>query len=149
MIHLKTIDTKSYLDALSALTENGHTVSTAISGGSMLPFLAGGRDFVILKKPDSILKKGDIVLFKRLNGNYILHRIRHIKKDSYYLIGDSQTIIEGPIDKEQIIAVAVSAKRKGKMISPRNLIWKFYSVIWLRLIPFRHLIFKIRTLLNK
>lgn len=142
---MKLIDTKCYLDALSALTESGHTVSTAISGGSMLPFLAEGRDFAILKKPDSPLKKGDIVLFKRNNGSYILHRIRHIRKNGYYIIGDSQNVIEGPVDKNQIVAVVTSVKRKGKMIYPKNFIWKFYSIIWLRLIPFRHLIFRIRA----
>ncbi len=146
---MKLIDTKCYLDALSALTESGHTVSTAISGGSMLPFLAPGRDFAILKKPVSPLKKGDIVLFRRPDGSYILHRIRHIKKEGYYLIGDSQNITEGPVEKKQIVAVAVSVRRKGKLITPKSFVWKFYSVLWLRIIPLRHLIFRIRAVFGK
>ena len=149
MTVLKLIDTKSYLDALSDLTENGHTVSTAISGGSMLPFLAPGRDFAILKKPDSPLKKGDIVLFRRADESYILHRIRHITKDGYYIIGDSQNVTEGPVEESRIVAVVVAVKRKGKSITPKNAVWKFYSTVWLRIIPLRRHIFRIRAIFGK
>lgn len=143
---MKLIDTKSYLDALTDLTEDGHTVSTAISGGSMLPFLAPNRDFAILKKPDKPLKKGDIILFKRADERYILHRIKYIKNEGYYIIGDSQNVAEGPVEENRIVAVVVAVKRKGKLITPENIVWKFYSTIWLRIIPLRRLILRIRAI---
>ena len=36
-----------------------------------------------------------------------------LKKEEYYLIGDAQTVIEGPIQREQIFAVVTKVKRKG------------------------------------
>ena len=41
-----------------------------------------------------------------------------LKKEEYYLIGDAQTVIEGPIQREQIFAVVTKVKRKGEWIVP-------------------------------
>ena len=39
-----------------------------------------------------------LVFFKRRNGQYIMHRIHHVKPDGYYIVGDAQCMIEGPVD---------------------------------------------------
>lgn len=146
---MKIVDTKSYFDVLCQLTETGHTVSTVICGGSMLPFLSDGRDYAFLKKPSSPPKKGDIVLFIRADGNYVLHRIRFIRKGKYYLIGDRQSVTEGPVELSQIMAIVTSVKRKDKIITPKNAIWKFYSKIWINIVPLRRPIFYLRALFGK
>ncbi len=97
----------------------------------MLPFLAGGRDYVFLQRPSNPLKKGDIVLFTRKNGDYVLHRIKHIKPEGYYLLGDRQTALEGPVEESSIRCVAVKVKRKGKLLTPKSFCWKFFSTFWL------------------
>ncbi len=103
----------------------------------MTPFLTGGRDFVYLEAPSRKLRKGDIVLFVRDDGRYVLHRIRYIRKDGYYIIGDRQTVTEGPIKSTQIKALAIGVKRKGKEISPKSPLWLFFSKVWIRIIPLR------------
>ena len=42
-----------------------------------------------------------------------MHRIYNVKNEEYYLIGDAQTVIEGPIQREQIFAIIIKVKRKG------------------------------------
>ena len=54
---------------------SGKTVSLPVNGSSMHPFLEGGRDSVVLTKPQSPVKVGDVVAFKRGDGCFILHRI--------------------------------------------------------------------------
>lgn len=146
---MKTLDTNAFLDTLCELAEKGETVSTVVSGGSMLPFLAGNRDFVFLQRPQKKLKKGDIILFTRENGEYVLHRIKHIRPDGYYLIGDRQTSVEGPVLEQQIRCVVTKARRKGKIISPKNFCWKFFSVFWIRAIFLRPAVFAVAGLLHK
>ena len=114
-----------------------------------MPFLIGGRDFAVLKKPFRKLKKGDIVLFKRSSGNYVLHRIRYIKKDGCYTVGDFQQSIEGPINEQQICAIATAVKRNGKWLYPKSLCWKFYATVWLYAVPVRHLILKASNKLKR
>ncbi len=115
----------------------------------MLPFLSGGRDFVYLEKPVKKLRKGDIVLFKRANGDFVLHRIKAIKKDGFYLVGDRQYAVEGPLKEEQIFAVAQGAKRKGKELSKKSPLWLFYSKIWINLVSLRPFIFSLTDFLHK
>lgn len=139
---MKTIDTKSYLDTLCELASKGETVSTVVSGSSMTPFLSANRDCVFLKVPEKPLKIGDIVLFTRENGDYVLHRIRKIKNNNYYLVGDRQTALEGPVPLERIHCVVTAVKRKGRLISKKNPLWFFYSKIWIRLCFLRPVFFK-------
>lgn len=146
---MKVIDTKSYLSAICEIALSGQQVSTIVSGGSMIPFLSGNKDTVYLNTPHRKLKKGDIVLFVRENGDYVLHRIKKITKDGYYMIGDRQTATEGPVKSQQIRLLATSAKRKNKMITEKSVKWKFYSKIWNNLVFMRPVIFSVLRFLRR
>ena len=58
-------------------------------GVSMMPLLRQGRDAVRLVKPQRPLKKMDIVLFERPDGQLVLHRIIRIRNGEYYIRGDN------------------------------------------------------------
>ena len=73
---MKQVDTKAYMTALRSLTEQGHSVSVPVAGSSMSPFLAGGRDTVFFSRPDTPLRRGDIVFYERASGQFVMHRIR-------------------------------------------------------------------------
>ena len=146
---MKVIDTKSYLSAICEIALSGQQVSTIVSGGSMIPFLSGNKDTVYLNTPHRKLKKGDIVLFMRENGDYVLHRIKKITKDGYYMIGDRQTATEGPVKSQQIRLLVTSAKRKNKMITEKSFKWKFYSKIWNNLVFMRPVIFSVLRFLRR
>ena len=149
---MREIDTGAYLDVMKDLVREGKTVSIIVAGNSMSPFLIHRRDRVFFEKPDRPLKKGDIVFYQRDNQRYIMHRIWKVKKDGFYIVGDAQTEIEGPVRRDQIFARITKCERKGKMITSGNIWWEFFEKAWIRMVPLRPLIRgsyeKIKSVLN-
>lgn len=137
------IDTKIYLSFLKEMIEQNMDVSIVISGNSMSPFLVNQRDVIYLSKINRKLKKGDLVLYQRLSGQYVVHRIVKVKKSGYYLAGDNQIAIEGPILDKQIFGLVTKVKRKGKWIEAGNFWWKFFEHVWIWVLPWRMIILKI------
>lgn len=136
--------------------ENGLKAKISPKGGSMLPFIVGGRDEAILVKPQK-LRRGDVVLYRRQSGRYVLHRIHHIinenEKKRFYMVGDSQVEIEGPLESEQIIGVAEGFIRKGKYFSKNHFGYRIWVYCWSFLRTFRpqliHLWWGIHRLFGK
>ena len=120
----------------------GGKVKFTVTGISMFPFLSNRRDQVTVSRADFV-KKYDVVLHRRKNGDYILHRVIGIKNGTYIIAGDNETEKEYGVEKSQIIAKAISFTRKGVEISPDNLVYKIYSRLWLLLFPLRHIILEI------
>ena len=137
------IDTKIYLSFLKEMIEQNMDVSIVISGNSMSPFLVNQPDVIYLIKINTKLKKGDLVLYQRLSGQYVVHRIVKVKKSGYYLAGDNQIAIEGPILDKQIFGLVTKVKRKGKWIEAGNFWWEFFEHVWVYLLPWRMIILKI------
>ena len=137
------IDTKIYLSFLKEMIEQNTDVSIVISGNSMSPFLVNQRDVIYLSKINRKLKKGDLVLYQRLSGQYVVHRIVKVKKSGYYLAGDNQIAIEGPILDKQIFGLVTKVKRKGKWIEAGNFWWEFFEHVWIWVLPWRMIILKI------
>ena len=134
---MKVIDTREYVSVLKQLTDDGREVSMRIAGNSMAPFLIHERDTIFFRKPEAKLKKGDMVFFKRRNGQYIMHR--------YYIVGDAQCMIEGPVAGEQIFAVVTKVIRKGKTIQPGDFWWEFFRHVWLHIVPVRRPVMALYT----
>ena len=82
-------------------------------GDSMIPVIREGNLLVIeaVKEP---LKVGDIPLYKRDSGQYVLHRIVEIKKGKYSMKGDNRTLVEKGITDKHIIGVLTGIVRNGK-----------------------------------
>lgn len=146
---VKPIDTNEYISMLRSIVEEGKEVSLTISGSSMAPFLIHHRDRIFFSKPEKPLKRGDMVFFQRMNGQYVMHRIRRVAGPDYYLIGDAQTETEGPVRREQIFAVVNSVQRKGKRIVPGDFWWRFFAGFWLVIIPFRRMIMNVYRIFLK
>lgn len=144
----RIVDIDAYLPVLCELLAQGKEVSLIITGNSMSPFIVHGRDEILISPPDGQWKKGDMALFKRTNGQYIMHRIlRQETDESLYFIGDAQQTIEGPIRPEQLLGKVTSVKRKGKWIGPGDFWWEFFEHVWLNIIPLRPLCNKVYGLL--
>lgn len=134
---IKIASIKAISSILEGALEDNMNVRFIVTGISMYPLFRGDVDTVTLKKKTTV-KKYDILLYQRENGDYILHRVVNIKNDILYMAGDYETTIEFPIYKNQVIATVESFSRKNKNISCRNLFYKLYSFIWVLVIPRRH-----------
>ena len=140
---MRMVDTKQYLDMICGLLREGNReISVPVAGSSMTPFLHHG-DTVYLNPVDAPPKRGDIVLYTRPGGQYILHRIVKVNPDgSYIMLGDAQTQRERIESREVIHGVAVSARHLGKQLTPASFRWRFFEKVWLRVVPLRPLIMK-------
>ena len=140
---MRMVDTKQYLDMICGLLREGNReISVPVAGSSMTPFLHHG-DMVYLNPVDAPPKRGDIVLYTRPGGQYILHRIVKVNPDgSYIMLGDAQTQRERIESREVIHGVAVSALHIGKQLTPASFRWRFFEKVWLRVVPLRPLIMK-------
>ena len=134
---VKQVDTREYVSVLRGIAEEGKVVSMLIAGSSMAPFLCHNRDYIYFTKPERELRRGDMVFYQRDNGQYVMHRIYRVKHEGYYMVGDAQTQIEGPLRRDQIFAVITQVKRDGKMIRPGDFWWEFFEHIWIRIVPAR------------
>ena len=145
----RVVDTNEYVAVLRELAGEGRVVSMLIAGSSMSPFLCHNRDYIYFTKPDRELRRGDMVFYQRDTGQYVMHRIYKRKKDGYYMVGDAQTQIEGPLRGDQIFARIIKVKRKGRIIEPGNFWWEFFEHVWIRIVPLRKVIEKLYSLLGQ
>lgn len=143
------VDTREYVAALKEMVEQGMEVSLTIFGTSMEPFLIDKRDKIYFRKPEGSIKKGDMVFYRRESGAYVMHRVIKVKKNYYYLAGDHQTFLEGPIGAHQIFAKVVSVERAGVWLTEDDRLWKFYAGWWCRLFWVRKVINKLKRIIGK
>ncbi len=126
------------------LIQNNQKARITVTGNSMSPFMKEVRDSVELAATSfESIRRGDIVLIKRTCGQYVMHRVYKKEKDCFYMVGDAQQWIEGPLYPEQLVAIVTRVWRKGREISCGNFWWKFLSKTWLMLRNFRLFIFKV------
>ena len=144
----QTLAAEALMPKILALLEVSDAVPLVVTGNSMVPFLKDQRDTVYLSKPVQPLKRGDIIFYRRDNGQYILHRICKIKDGRYFLVGDAQHGVEPNIRPDQIIALVNAVRRKGKLIKPGDIAWEFYEHFWIHTVSVRPAIFKIHSIFH-
>ncbi len=134
---VRCVPAEALMEDLLELLEQTEPVPLVISGSSMSPFLVHGRDTVFLVKVKRPLKRGDMILYRRRSGQYILHRIYKAEQDTLTLIGDGQGGLEPGICREQVLALVSAVRRKGKLLKPGNFLWDFYEKVWIRMLRIR------------
>ena len=133
----KSLDTAQLLESYRELLQQVDSLPLRVTGNSMAPFLVHGRDTVTLSRISRPLKTGDVVLYQRSGGAYVLHRIARCQNGVYTMVGDAQTFLEPGISASQMIAVVSAVCRKGKTLGPHDFWWVFFEKIWIRLLPLR------------
>lgn len=124
--------------------DGGGTFSLTITGTSMYPFIVGDRDQVTLSPITGRLKKNDLPLYRRSNGAFVLHRIVKVEKNgTYTCCGDHQWQLEKDLKQEQMIGIATEYVRKGKHLTNKNLIYRFYRMTWTWVLKYRWVFFTV------
>lgn len=112
------------------IKETGEFIAIPV-GTSMYPMLRNRRDSVYLVRYDGQgLKKYDLPVYKRINGQQVMHRCLGKDENGYIMCGDNQWVKEYGIQEEQIIAVAKGFYRDEKYISSDNLLYTLYVRLW-------------------
>lgn len=110
---------------IDEVISNGGEFSITPNGISMLPLLRPGIDSVTLVSPNNI-KKGDIVLYRRDNGKFVLHRVMIIKNNEYIMCGDNQKRFEYGITSAHLLAKVKEMYREDEKINTESKQYKKY-----------------------
>lgn len=121
------------------IKEHGEMVITPV-GTSMWPMLRYRRDTVYIVKPEGRLKKYDLPVYKRTNGQLVMHRVMEVHPDSYTMCGDHQWVLEPGIKDSQIIAVVKGFYRDEKYISVDDEKYIKYYTFWCKSLKRRRII---------
>ncbi len=120
------------------LVNEGVAVTFPVNGRSMLPFIVGGSDSVILERPTQSPKVGDVVLAEVEGGRHVVHRIVGIDAGLVSLMGDGNLAGREHCRVEQIKAkVSYVVSASGKKSSLDGFRSRLFAKIWIELLPFR------------
>jgi len=146
---MHTLDTVSFLNTALALLDEGKTdIPVPVAGSSMTPFLRP-QDTVYLSRIEAPIRRGDILLYRRASGQYVLHRVRRVRENTLDMIGDAQTETEHGVPHEAVCAIVRKVKRGNTLLTPDSPLWRFYQRAWLSVIPLRPTAVKVREALRK
>lgn len=87
------------------LVNEGLSVTMLVKGRSMLPFILGGRESVVLTRP-GVIKPGDIVLARIDGTRYVLHRVMEVSDGRVELMGDGNLVGREVCRPEDVLARA-------------------------------------------
>lgn len=132
------------------ILNSGETLYYRNVGDSMYPLIVQDRTLLkISPKSNERLKKWDIPLYKRDNGQYVLHRIVKVKKDEYYLRGDNRIYTEKGIEDRHIIGVLTAIIEDGKEINISPESQRMYILSLYMKYPFKYLNTRFNNLIRK
>jgi len=122
------------------LVQDGVSVTFPVKGRSMLPFIFGGRESVILQKPGS-LQRGQVVLAQVGPDRYVVHRIIKIEPDRITLMGDGNICGTESCTPSNVLAIATHVvDEKGKRRTLESKGQMFKAKVWYRIRPLRRII---------
>ncbi len=121
----------------------------APKGISMYPTLVGNRDSVTLQAIEDEVKKYDIVLYKRTSGEYVLHRVIGVEKNSYVMRGDNQIVAEAGISRAQIIARVVQYNKRGVVYNCGSMKERLYSFFIVKTARMRRFYYRLRRKIGR
>ena len=129
-------------DELLGELREGKIIQLTPQGISMLPFIRGGHDKVLIRKMEEICV-GDIVLVP-YNGHLILHRIYAIDGTRLTLMGDGNLKGNELVDKSEVWGTVVEIiKQRGRCCKPHK------AWLWRHTLPFRKTMLKVRRKWNR
>lgn len=128
------------IEEASRLVSEGLCVTLPVNGQSMLPFIIGGKESVILQKPEN-LKVGHVVLAWVDGNHYVVHRITQIDGTAVTLMGDGNLVGVEHCQMSDVRALAthvVDAKGGKHYLYSK---WRMRGVnVWNKLHPIRRYI---------
>lgn len=125
------------------LVQDGVSVTFPVKGRSMLPFITGGRESVILQKPGS-LHRGQVVLAQVGPDRYVVHRIIKVELDRITLMGDGNIRGTESCIPSNVLAVTthvVDENGRRRPLDTRGQLLK--ARLWYGIRPLRRIILAI------
>jgi len=137
---MKTVTDELIISDAVRLVNEGMAVTLLVKGRSMLPFILGGIDSVVLTRPGDV-RRGDVVLARIDGQRYVLHRVMEVSDTRVELMGDGNLVGREVCRPEDVLArtdeVVKGDGRHVRLDTPRM---RRAARLWRRLLPFRRYI---------
>lgn len=127
----------SLLGEVENMLADGRSVMLKATGNSMLPFIVGGRDSVLVRRPSGIPAVGQIALAHLPDSRYVLHRIVRIHGAEIVLMGDGNLKETESCRFPDITGVVTRIIRNGRYVDCDAGSERRKAKIWARLLPIR------------
>ena len=126
----------SLIQVVQLQLETAKKASLTVTGFSMRPMLRQYKDSVVLVPVNGRLQSGDIALYRRQNGKYILHRVIRVTETGYLFCGDNQAKLE-PVGHDQLIAVVTAYTKNGQLRQLDSFGYRLYCAAMVKLFGLR------------
>lgn len=127
---------------------SGRPVVTMTSGDSMEPLLYHRSTRVVISKAEGPLKKGDLPVYRRPSGQFVMHRIIRVDDSYYYTRGDNRIGLE-PVPKDWVLGIVTEIYRKGSHIYVTDWQYRLYVKVWGFIYPVRYLLHRMEMMKRK
>lgn len=135
---------------ISEVVQAGQEATITVTGNSMRPLWFHLQNNVTLTGCDpNRLKKGDVPLYRRADGRYVLHRIIRVHENTFDLAGDGQYTVEHGLEKFRVLAVTKGFTKGGRYYTVNNWIYRMYARIWMWALPIRKYLFAVYAKLKR
>lgn len=145
---MNEISSSQFADIVRVTLSECGKMTFSPNGTSMLPTISDSDDVIL--SPARKLKKYDIALYLRKNGNVILHRVIGKNGSGYIMRGDAQWQTEYAVTDSDVLAVVCAYRKNGKCtyagsprfilnavcINLRNEIRRFFHRVYIKLRAF-------------
>lgn len=143
-MEITPIPMEALAELLSLQMESGGVARLVVTGNSMHPTLRHRKDAVFLRPVERELRRGDLILYRRKNGRFVLHRIVSKPKEGvFFCAGDNQWQRE-TVTVAQVLALTDGFIRKGKIYKEDNCGYRLWVALWLIILPLRRPILALR-----
>lgn len=115
------------------------SVTLKLAGCSMQPLIRKNRDSVTVVPVFRELRRGDIVLFARADGSFVVHRVRRISGSTVQTVGDACVIPDGQLAAADVWGIAVRLERNGRTFNLDSGFSRGLGRLWMLTLPVRRL----------
>ena len=131
-----TLPNEVLLEEAATLLDEGREVCFVPKGNSMLPFIRGGKDSVVLKKKSPV-EVGDIALVRLPESRYVMHRVVKVRPEEVVLMGDGNCKGQERCHPADVLGVVAYIVKGERQVRPGK------ARLWRVLLPFRRYILAI------
>lgn len=127
---------------------SGKPVVALTSGDSMEPLLYHQDTRVVIRKAKDNLNKGDLPVYRRPSGQFVMHRIIRVDESCYYTRGDNRCGVER-VPKDWVLGIVTEIYRKNRHILVSDWRYRLYVAMWTGIYPIRYIFYRGRMAKSK
>ena len=113
-------------------------IQITLNGHSMEPFIKYQKDTVTIIPINKNIKCGDIVLFQRNDGQYVVHRVFKIKESKVQTLGDGCLSPDAWIYRSNIVGKIIKIKKNKITVNTDTSLSRCFGIVWMKLLFIRN-----------